>query len=143
MSFDLTTPWGAVINGVLGIITRIIPDKQAAAAAQLQVLQLNQAGEFKEIEAQVQLAAQQNTVNAAEAAGGGYAAGWRPTIGYVCAAALAYYYVLHPVTAWALAIAGSAVKAPELVLDDHLWELMLGMLGLGGMRTWEKIKGAA
>ena len=143
MAIDFSTPWGAAINAVVGIIDKIIPDPAAKAAAQLQVLQLEQTGDLAQLKAQVDLAAQQTGVNAAEAAKGGYAAGWRPTIGYVTAGALAYYYILHPVLAWGLALAHSTVAAPDLVLDDHLWELMAGMLGLGGMRTYEKVAGKA
>ena len=64
-------------------------------------------------------------------------AGWRPAIGWVCAAALAFNYVIRPV---AIAI-HPAIVLPAL--DDSLWQLMAGMLGLGGLRTFEKVKGVA
>ena len=143
MSIDFSTPWGAAINAAVGIIDRIIPDPAAKAAAQLQILQLNQTDELAQLKAQVDLAVAQANTNTAEAAKGGFAAGWRPAVGYVFAAALAYYYVFHPLLLWGLAFAGSKVVAPALVLDDHLWELGGMMLGLGGFRTYEKVKGVA
>ena len=142
MAIDFTTPWGAAINAVVGIIDRIIPDPAQKAAAQQQVLQLAATEQLAELKAQVDLSVAQAATNTADATKGGYQAGWRPTIGYVCAAALGYYYVLHPVATWYLALSHSTVVPPEMILDDHLWELMLGMLGLGGMRSYEKVKGA-
>lgn len=81
--------------------------------------------------------------NQAEAASPNvFTSGWRPFVGWVCGAALAYQYVLRPLVAWAFAIAGHPL--PEMPgLDDTLWELLFGMLGLGSLRTVEKIKGAA
>jgi hypothetical protein len=81
--------------------------------------------------------------NQAEAASPNvFTSGWRPFVGWVCGSALAYQYVLRPLVAWGFAIAGHPL--PEMPgLDDTRWELLFGMLGLGGLRTMEKIKGAA
>ena len=70
-----------------------------------------------------------------------WVAGWRPFIGWVCGAALAWHFVLAPVvlfvTAWA------DVRLPTLpAFDmDSLMTVLLGMLGLGGLRSFEKSKG--
>jgi hypothetical protein len=81
--------------------------------------------------------------NQAEAASPNvFTSGWRPFVGWVCGAALAYQYILRPLVAWAFAMAGHPL--PEMPgLDDTLWELLFGMLGLGSLRTVEKIKGAS
>lgn len=82
-------------------------------------------------------------VNEAEAGNASlFVAGWRPMIGWVCAAALAYQYLLVPLLAWAWLMAGTPLP-PMPKLDGALWELMAGMLGLGALRSLEKIKGAA
>jgi hypothetical protein len=82
-------------------------------------------------------------VNKAEAASGSvFVAGWRPAIGWVCAAAVAYTYLLVPVGMWLSFLVGKPIAKPP-VLDANLWELMFAMLGLGGLRTFEKIKGVA
>jgi len=111
------------------VITRIWPDKSQAEAAQLA--------------AAVAIVQGQLDTNRAEAASpSAFTSGWRPAIGWVCAAALAGQYVARPLLQWAGIMTGHAW--PVLPgIDNNLWELMLGMLGLGGLRSLEKIKGAA
>ena len=71
-----------------------------------------------------------------------FTSNWRPAIGWVCVAALACQYIARPLLAWGGIVTGHPF--PELPgIDDNLWQLMLGMLGLGGMRSYEKIKGVA
>lgn len=71
-----------------------------------------------------------------------YASGWRPAIGWVCVAALALHYLLRPLLAWVAMAAG--YPAPDLPgIDDNLWQLMLALLGIGGLRSFEKIKRVA
>jgi hypothetical protein len=68
---------------------------------------------------------------------------WRPAIGWTCAFALAYQFLVRPLAPWALTVAGVSVpEMPPLVMGE-LWPLMLGMLGLGGMRSYEKVRGSA
>ncbi len=66
-----------------------------------------------------------------------FIAGWRPFIGWVCGIGLAFAFLVNPVLQWTLGQSG-----PELPLDIIL-ELVLGMLGLAGLRTVEKLSGAA
>jgi hypothetical protein len=84
---------------------------------------------------------QQNQVNASEATNSSmFVAGWRPAIGWVCASALAFQYLVRPLVSTILAFA----HRPDIVLptmDETLWQLMFGMLGMGGLRTFEKLKG--
>jgi hypothetical protein len=82
----------------------------------------------------------QSDVDKIEAANSSvFVAGWRPAIGWVCAVALAYQYVLSPVAAGIARISGHPIDAlPSL--DGQLWELMFGMLGMGTLRTVEKLK---
>lgn len=81
--------------------------------------------------------AKQAEVNAAEAANPNvFVSGWRPAIGWVGAAGLTYQFVLRPV----LVGLGWGSLPP---LDSSLMELVFLMLGVGGLRTYEKIKGVA
>lgn len=130
MAFGLDDAIGAGLS----IINKFIPDKDAAAKAaaeyQLAILQ----GQNKQLSDQ----AATNTAEAANASP--FVAGWRPFIGWVCGAALAYQYVVVPVSMWfSFAIGHPFPKPPTL--DDTLWQLMFGMLGMGGLRTFEKVKG--
>ena len=85
--------------------------------------------------------ADQRDINKAEAASASvFVAGWRPMIGWVCAAALAFQYLVRPLWAWASGIWWPGSPPPP-ELDDMLWQLMFGMLGMGYLRTYEKING--
>jgi hypothetical protein len=70
-----------------------------------------------------------------------FVAGWRPFIGWVCGIALAYHFVLSPIIVFGIAISG--VTVPELPSFDmnSLMTVLMGMLGLGGLRTYEKSRG--
>lgn len=86
---------------------------------------------------------QQSEVNKQEAASSSlFVSGWRPAIGWVCALALFYQYIMVPFATWGFAFAEVSIPVmPKL--DSTLWELMFGMLGMGGLRTFEKVKGVA
>ena len=81
-------------------------------------------------------------VNKAEAESGSvFKGGWRPFIGWVCGAAFAYHFVLQPFILFGVAVAG--VSIPELPSFDmgSLMTVMMGLLGLGGLRSYEKKQG--
>jgi len=65
-----------------------------------------------------------------------FVAGWRPFIGWICGVALAYNFVIRDLFIWITKIA----DAPPALQMEHLMTVLLGMLGLGGLRTFEKIK---
>lgn len=133
---------GAVLEAGLAIIDKLIPDPQAKAAAQLRLMELQQAGEFKALEIQLALSQSQNAVNAIEAASPNpWVGGWRPAVGWVCVLALAASYLGLPLLTWASSI-WHVPAPPKMDLGDLMY-LLFGMLGLGTMRTVEKIKGVA
>lgn len=114
-----------------GVIDKVIPDKAAADKArlemQLKLLDAANAGALAQLEVNKVEAAHQSV----------FVAGWRPAIGWVCAAALAYSYMLVPLVGFAFAVMGKPMpKWP--VLDGNLWELMFGMLGMGALRSYDK-----
>ena len=67
-----------------------------------------------------------------------FVAGWRPFIGWICGIALAYNFIIRDVIAWL-----SPNIMPPAIQMDQLITILLGMLGLGGLRTFEKIKDKA
>ncbi len=115
------------------IIDRVIPDKTAAAQAQAELVKMQVSGELEQLAGQLEV----NKVEAAHSSL--FVAGWRPFIGWVCGAALAYQFVIRPIVTWAVPSMGYTI-AEMPGLDDNLWELLTGMLGLGGLRTYEKVK---
>ena len=123
------------LDAILGIggklIEKLIPDPAAQDAARLELLKLQQSGELAAMTAQTE-------INKAEASNPSvFVSGWRPAIGWVCALAMGYQYLARPLM---------VAFMPTLAfpgLDDNLWQLMMGMLGLGGLRTFEKTQGVA
>ena len=67
-------------------------------------------------------------------------AGWRPFTGWVCATALAYHFIIEPVLVFFLSWYGVEIQLPQFDMGSLLTVLM-GMLGLGGLRTYEKKQG--
>lgn len=68
-----------------------------------------------------------------------FVAGWRPSIGWTCAFAVFYQFVLHPLISWVFLAAGLGLP-PLPTFDTYLWELMAGMLGIAGLRSYDKLR---
>ena len=124
------TGLGAVADLATTAINKIWPDKSESERAQLA--------------AAVALVQGQLEVNRVEAASPQlFTSGWRSAIGWICGAALGYTYLGYPILMWGCSLLAPDVKPPVLGNDSMLYELLLGMLGLGGLRTFEKIKRVA
>lgn len=128
------------IPAIAAIIDKVLPDQKAADEAKIKLAELAAKGSLAELEVLKEVARAQADVNTAEAAGTIYQSSWRPTIGYVCAAALAYNYIFYPLLTWFTFMYHPDIKVPESPVDEHMWELIMGMLGLGFVRSWEKRK---
>lgn len=135
--------WGALVSMLPGILDKIIPDPAAAADAKLKALELAQRGELATLDADLRLMLAQADINKAEASTDLFRGGWRPACGWVCAAGLAYTFLLRPVLPWLASLAGADVQAMPEIDTDTLMVLLTGMLGLGGLRTVERIRGRA
>lgn len=126
----------ALLPALGTLIDRLIPDRAAAEKAKAEM-------EQQLVTAVNQAALAQVEVNKVEAAHSSvFVAGWRPSIGWVCAAGLAWAFVLAPIASWALVVLGIKAELPDIQFD-HLFELVLAMLGIGGLRTFEKLRGVA
>lgn len=120
MSLDPVT---AIADLAKTAVDKIWPDKTEEEKAKLA--------------AAVTLVQGQLQINAEEAKHASlFVAGWRPFIGWVCGMALVFQFILRPL------LIAMALKVPALDVTD-LITILLGMLGLGGMRTYEKFKGVA
>ena len=132
---------GPLLDMAGKVLDRVIPDKAAAERAKLELAAIAQTQEF-------QLALEQIRVNVEEAKHPSiFIAGWRPFIGWTCGFAFVYSYLLLPFLMFLAYLFGSPetiaqlTKLPTLDLGAML-PVLLGMLGLAGMRTAEKVKGA-
>ena len=71
-----------------------------------------------------------------------FVAGWRPFTGWVCSFALLYHFILQPLLTFLLYSFGNEITLPTFDMTT-LTTVLLGMLGLGGMRSFEKVKRSA
>lgn len=71
-----------------------------------------------------------------------FKSGWRPSVGWICSFALGYHFVLQPMMAFALTASGYNVVLPEFDMTT-LMTVLMGLLGLGGMRSFEKVQRSA
>ena len=107
-------PIDALLTLGSSLIDKFFPDKTQAETAKAQLLQMQVSGELAQMAGQLEI----NKVEAANA--NLFVSGWRPAIGWVCAMALAYQYLLRPLLSWATIAAG--YNFPVLPgLDDNLW----------------------
>ena len=117
------------------LLDRLFPDPSEKARAELEMLRMLQAGDL-------QTAIEQIKVNAVEASHQSiFVAGWRPFVGWICGLSLFYSAVLFNILAWVARIRGW--PAPPMLDNDVLIYMLGGILGLGGYRSIEKVKGKA
>lgn len=135
--------WQLVIPAITQVLDKIIPDPQAAADAKLKALELAQKGDLAALDAELRLALGQIEVNRAEATTDMFRGGWRPAVGWVCVVGLGYQFILQPVLPWLVALFGAQVPPLPAIDNESLMVLLTGMLGLGGLRTFERVKGKA
>ena len=124
----------ALLPSILDVAGRFLPeDKEKRAEAEREI-----EARLTESLANIDLA--QLDINKTEAAHRSvFVAGWRPAVGWTCTAALAYSYVLEPVLRFGLAQAGYLVDLPAVDISQMM-PVLIGMLGLGTLRSWEKVK---
>jgi len=118
------------------VIDRVWPDPEKAAAAKLELLKMQQSGELAIIAGQLEI----NKVEAANPSV--FVSGWRPFIGWVCGSGFAIQFVIGPMAEWGSALYGNPVKFPQMDVGTMM-PLLIGMLGVSGYRTAEKINGVA
>lgn len=133
--------FGDLLKGAIGPIVdgflKFIPDKNKRAEAKEQL-------EVQMLGAMTSLVQGQLAINQKEAEHGSiFVAGWRPFIGWTCGVALAWSFVLSPFVSWIAFMIGADLKGIPVLDVGPLMTLVLGMLGLGGLRTYEKRLGVA
>jgi len=125
---------GSLIGPVTGLLDKFIEDKDVKnkLAHDLSTMADKHAQE---------LAKGQMEINKTEAAHKSlFVAGWRPAVGWTCCLGMASNFLLIPMANFALALTGSAIVVP-LLDTGEMMPVLMGMLGLGAMRTYEKKQG--
>lgn len=119
-----------LIKPVSEILDKLVADKDLKLKLQHELNQELHKANIAQIEVNKVEAAHRNV----------FVAGWRPFTGWVCASALAYHFILEPIIVFGLALYNIQLTLPQFDMGSLLTVLM-GMLGLGGLRTFEKTKG--
>jgi hypothetical protein len=132
MALDPITAGIGLLDTFIG---KFVADKDLAAKLAIQA-------RSEEFQGDITLLTGQMAVNQEEAKSTNwFVAGWRPWIGWICGAGLAYAVLIEPLARF-IAQVGFHYAGPFPVIDTTLtMQVLIGMLGLGTMRTWEKTKG--
>jgi len=127
----------ALIGPVTGLLDKFIEDKDQKNALAHEIATLAQKQAHEAQLAQVEVNKQEAQHRSI------FVAGWRPFVGWVCGIALAYHFILAPIILFSVSITG--IQIPELPSFnmETLTTVLLGMLGLGGLRSFEKYKGVS
>ena len=119
------------IVGVAGtVLNKFVADKDLKAKLEHELKTASHSANLAQIDLNKQEAAHKSM----------FVAGWRPFVGWTCGVALAYHFVLSPILAFVLVLAGVDTPMPEFEFSQ-LSTILMGMLGLGGLRSYEKMKG--
>lgn len=140
----MTSLWELIAGPVIKIIDKVIPDVAARDAAKLELIKLQMSQDFKEVENEFQIALAQIGVNKAEAESSDFfRGGWRPAAGWVSVFGMGYMALVRPLLPWLVGVMGGEVPPLPEIDMDMLYVLLTGMLGLGGLRSFDKYKGTA
>ncbi len=126
----------ALLPVLSSVLDKVIPDPEAKAKALNDFMLQAQQADLAQID-----------VNKAEAASGNmFVAGWRPFIGWVGGVAIAFQFLIKPMllsfgSFFSDKFVTAVLNAPAL--DENMWSLITAMLGIAGLRTYEKTKGVA
>ena len=146
--------WGKILgkilggDGLAGKIIGLVENKQERATLQKRFDQVRAEWEH-EIEkdlisfAREESAGQLEVNKVEDAHASTFVSGWRPFIGWTCGVGLAYNFLLYHFLAWAWVAFAFQGEAPPNLETGELMPLLMGMLGMGGLRTFEKVRGVA
>lgn len=123
---------GQVIEVADRVLGKFIPDKNLKMKLQKEMTMAFHDANLAQIELNKQEAAHKNI----------FVAGWRPFVGWICGIALAYHFILSPIIETILIASGITMDLPSFEFSQ-LSSILMGMLGLGGLRTYEKMKGVS
>jgi hypothetical protein len=130
-----------ILPAIFALIGKLIPDPAAQADAQLKIMAMAQNGELAQLTAATELAKSQIDVNKTDSAGqSAMQRNWRPFIGWVCGSALAFDTIVKPLVVMVWVMNGHSAPVMPNLSTEQLYGLLFGLLGLGGLRTIEKVK---
>ena len=123
---------GQVIEVADKVLGKFIPDKNLKMKLQKEMTMAFHDANLAQIQLNKQEAAHKNI----------FVAGWRPFVGWTCGVALAYHFIVSPIIETILIAFGVTTDLPSFEFSQ-LSSILMSMLGLGGLRTYEKMKGVS
>lgn len=126
----------ALIGPISSLLEKAIPDSDLRRKLTHEIATMAEKNAHEQIKAQLEInktEAQHNSL---------FVSGWRPAVGWTCCLGMAANFLIIPMTNFTLALASSNISIPLIDLETML-PVLLGMLGLGGMRSFEKSKGVS
>lgn len=126
-----------LIGPIAGLLDKVIPDKDERERMAHEIATMVESQAHQQIMAQVEV----NKVEAAHKSL--FVAGWRPAAGWTCVSAMFFNFVLAPLINWGTALYGYSDTVLPVLDLEIMMPVLLGMLGLGGMRSYEKRAGVA
>lgn len=122
-----------IITGLFGLVDKLFTTEADRMAARLKLLELEKSGELAQIAVNTQEAKHSSV----------FVAGWRPFIGWVCGLSFTWVYLLRPMMDWVWAASGQPPLDLPVINMADMMAVLMGMLGLGALRTWEKATGVS
>ena len=126
----------SIAESVIGIADKVlgkfIPDKTLRDELRHEMNMAFHEANLAQLEVNKQEAASQSM----------FVAGWRPSVGWICSISMAYHFIIQPLLVFILKANGIEVDLPEFEFSQ-LSTILMGMLGLGGLRTYEKLQGVS
>lgn len=127
-----------ILDIIKDVIDRAIPDPKIKADLQMKLADL----EDREAQREHDEMMGQIGTNTEEAKNNNlFVAGWRPAVGWICAVGIGYSFILDPMATWIAQVVFHYKGAFPVLDSGQLMTLITGMLGFGGLRTYEKVKG--
>jgi hypothetical protein len=115
-----------------GVLDKIIPDANLRAQAKADLAVLEVSGELQQILGQLEINKEEAKHESR------FVSGWRPAIGWICGFAFGYHYLLYPFIQTTVAVSGGDISGFPVFDLSQMLPVLLGMLGLGGLRSFEK-----
>ena len=136
----------SITDTVKILVDRFVPDPTQKAAAEQEMARIISAREAAVAEMVTKQNEGQASINLAEATGNDrYSSRWRPSVGWICVGGLGYQFLVSPMLGWIMGVIGTLTglpfPMPPTVPTGDLLYLLLGILGLGGLRTYERTTG--
>jgi hypothetical protein len=141
LAFIAKTFGGNLVKDAGAALDNLLTSDEERRSLALESKKAEQNFQIETMKIEASLATAQTDINKEEAKSSNwFVAGWRPAVGWVCVLGLTYQFLIMPFLVWASLNFGW--KSPPALETGPLYTLLTGMLGLAGMRTYEKVKDA-